>query len=226
MKKQSIKFNGDMARAILDGRKTQTRRVACGLPTLGDIGVPFKYHTPQGKERWGSRAGQLSELVGVRCPYGQPGDRLWVQEEWTCLCTDDGAVTADVAYKADGTDIEHADGSGKSPWVSPDEMPRWASRITLEITDVRVERLQEIGEADAEAEGAEPMRYVPDTGEYVGWSSHQSTPTTDAQRIEWGGTYKDGLRFVWESIKGPDSWDENPWVWVVEFELVEAEGVE
>lgn len=214
-----------MVRALLDGTKTQTRRAmkqqpkngwAPELPpVLGRITSP---HSKRGKFGVFLRRGlgtDFPEADLVPCPYGQPGDQLWVREAW---CGEVDADTSQLIYNEDGNtykclyraDGHHValddgdgfsktnkDGSEASPWKSPIHMPRWASRITLEITGVRVERLQEISEADAKAEGA-----------------HTVFTGDDA--------YRRGYGQIWESINGPGSWDLNPWVWVVEFRRIEA----
>lgn len=152
----------------------------------------------------------------VVCPYGQPGDRLWVRETWglhlhgdfTYWCRDSvsgrGAeellASWEIAYAADAT-------STYDHWRPSIFMPRWASRITLEITDVRVERLQDISEADAIAEGVDRL------------------PDDDGWRDYLGkcGGYKNAVvsyRSLWESINGPGSWAANPWVWVIGYRRV------
>lgn len=105
--------------------------------------------------------------------------------------------------------IYRADRPNRSgPWISPIHMPRWASRITLEITDVRVERLQDISEDDAYAEGCRPVR--PEI-------------MLDGLVVRTGRSAVEEFRLVWESINGPGSWDANPWVWVIEFKMVQQE---
>lgn len=139
------------------------------------------------------------------CPYGKPGDHLWVRE--TCFINgpDKGA---EVIYKADplpNWEGEEAD----IRWRPSIHMPRWASRIQLEITSVRVERLQVISEGQAVAEGVEPMRggywrhYQP------GWTQHQLSA-------------RGSFVTLWQSINGPESWQANPWVWVVEFKVIKG----
>lgn len=184
MPEHPMLFSAPMVRAILDGTKTQTRRIVkpryCGeMPseTLEDL-----------------------ELRGS--PYGQPGDRLWVRESgWeppflTTRMLRDGADTwPRYIYDADDDDsawcIEH--GWMRRPSI---HMPRWASRITLEITGVRIERLQDISRGDAMAEGC-PFPNM----------AHGDNPR------HW---YAE----LWDSINGPGSWDANPWVWVIEFKRI------
>lgn len=149
----------------------------------------------------------------IRCPYGQPGDRLWVRETWQSVpfgphrdwpgCPDlrpqkpsEWNRTAVVIWRADG------EMPGPEIWSPSIHMPRWASRITLEITGVRVERLQDISEEDAAAEGVEP-----------GYMPNSLGSTTCAG-------YRPMFARVWRDINGPDSWAANPWVWVIEFIVV------
>lgn len=217
MKERSILFSGAMVRALLAGTKTQTRRVVKLKPHQQieerDDGTPWPwmYDGERDADAW------------MACPYGQPTDRLWVRETWYC---DDYRVQRGPYVKPNDMDLDEArdDGtliyrasSGDRPyeaeqpvWRPAIHMPRWASRITLGITSVRVERLQDISEADAQAEGATP---IPDHCDHVrlacadiGCSGPQP--------------HRLGFRAIWQDINGPTSWDANPWVWVVEFERV------
>ena len=157
-------------------------------------------------------------LPTFRCPYGQPGDRLWVREMWGMSFEDiviaigrqfvsGGTWGSDdrpdrkpcVVFRADG-DMPDNSPHETARWSTPVQMPRWASRITLEIVSVRVERLQDISDFDAYKEGAE-SKASRVTGPYC-------------------MSYVEGFKQLWESINGPDSWDQNPWVWVVEFKEV------
>ena len=189
MKERPILFSAPMVRALLDGSKTQTRRVVKPTPEwIGQSGV-LSYR---------GRVG----LPHALCPYGQPGDRLWVRESWHqrgkfvfALPDSDKRSwlgTREIAYSADAKRPGH-------DWRSrpSSHMPRWASRITLEITGVRVERLQDISRGDAMVEGCP----FPNMAAY-----------NDPRK--W---YAD----LWESINGPGSWDANPWAWVVEFKRLE-----
>lgn len=193
MKERPILFSGPMVRAILDGSKTQTRRVA-------------KHPLAQAAVRINSYKGQsefdciLPDGTGgiIQCPYGNPGDRLWVRETWAherdgTGCPDDTGVlyrATDPGWDDEGTGLR---------WRPSIYMPRWASRITLEITAVRVERLQSISEADARAEGVTPNAFE---------------QTSD----NWGGVL---YRRLWEQINGPGSWHANPWVWAITFQRLE-----
>lgn len=224
MSHRPILFSAPMVRAILAGRKTQTRRIVKPQPTVDENGMHFT-------TKHGKFAGFIGHAVEDKshwlCPYGVEGDRLWVRETWgyTRQCDDMGNGDV-IAYAAGGEHV-YEDVGGKrrlrltksgaimrpnhycyppKPWKPSIHMPRWASRITLEITGVRVERLQEIGHRDAAAEG------WPADDEARALAEHAPGCADDAA-IEW---YAD----LWDSINGPGSWDANPWVWVVEFKRV------
>ena len=204
MTDRPILFSAPMVQAILDGRKTQTRRIGktqCAewtelaveysLHAKGKVAVATHLAYPNGSARHGI----------CECPYGIPGDRLWVRETFARI---DGQTRPwiETDYKATYT---HGDRLGdtlgiKKRWTPSIHMPRAASRITLEITSVRVERLQDISEADAQAEG------VTDDGSLV----------TDLDGKDRGGTIA-AYATLWEVINGVGSWDDNPWVWVLQF---------
>jgi len=213
MKERPIIFSAPLVRAILDGRKSQTRRVA--VPRFDDRKPCEHWHggnDPVQAALMMRHCDHGSE--GTTCPYGQPGDRLWVRETWKGM-KDGGDSRPCVAYAA--TDFKPA----RCKWDSPLFMPRWASRITLEVVGVRVERVQDITEADAAAEGCEAIGVpiVDDgTGDHLG-----DQPS-----------FRYGFAALWDSIygkraKGCDlahvggeavnaySWAANPWVWVIEF---------
>lgn len=151
---------------------------------------------------------ELASLLAC-CPYGQPGDRLWVREAWRADRQFDSLAPRElnhtftaIGYEAGGALLRLAEPGKLRPGMF---MPRWASRITLEVTGVRVERLQDISQADAVAEGAPP-----------------SHPSIDAVSRDYG--YPDFPRSwyaqLWDSINGPGSWKSNPWLWVVEFRRI------
>jgi hypothetical protein len=192
MTSRPILMSAPMVRAILAGNKTQTRRVVkYAAPDLIDEdGWPLRDMSADG-------AGEVRSA----CPYGQPGDRLWVRETWGEFRREPGRPI----YRADDP---LALGSS-NPWKPSIHMPRCYSRITLEITGVRVERLQDISEADAKAEGAPCVDEV--SGHEVLFPQHSKA-----------GTYRLGYRALWEQINGPGSWDANPWVWVVCFKRVDS----
>lgn len=206
MAERPILFSGAMVVALLASTKTQTRRVI--KPVGNDDGFVLQDY---GSGWWPYRSddGELPMKDGNEiphaCPYGQPGDRLWVRETFAKI---DGQTQPwiETDYRATYT---HGDRLGdtlgiKKRWTPAIHMPRAASRITLEVTGVRVEQLQDISEADARAEGSPCVDEV--TGREVLFP--------DASKC---GTYKLGYRSVWETINGPGSWDANPWVWVIEF---------
>lgn len=204
MKERPILFSAPMVRAILDGRKTMTRRVVQGAPTWESS---YVLGVHQGV--WGIHA--HVDAIGAfraRCPYGEPGDRLWVRETWAefvDVVTIDGShveLGRDFIYRADGEDQKR-----HTVWRPSIHMPRAASRLTLEITGVRVERLKDITEADAIAEGL--------TRDGDGWRG--------APKLPWFASPIAAFRSLWESINGGGSWDENPFVWVVEFRRIEQE---
>ena len=198
VKERPILMAGSMVRATLDGRKGQTRRVVTPQPPSGNFTVGHDAHTVidrngdahPGKDFFGivHSDGEWSRV----CPYGEPGDRLWVRE--TFCSGDMGPVRpgCPIAYRAD-----HECTPG--PWTPSIYMPRWASRITLAVTSVSVERLHAITEDDAQAEGV--MEGVRD-------------PAMTAYRR---------FAYLWQSINGNRpgcSWDANPYVWAIEFKVV------
>lgn len=200
MTERPILFSAPMVRALLAGTKTQTRRVV-KLPrslAAGDLerawpdklwGVTPGLHVPMPDE----------SSQRLRNPWGWPEQsKLWVRETWAQNRnqTSDTKEDRSVVYRADGGE-RAMDNGIELRWRPSIHMPRWASRITLWITDVRVERLRDISQADAMAEGV----------------SVDSPATFQAV-----AAYKD----LWESINGPGSWDANPWVWVVEFKRLQA----
>ena len=197
MKERPILFGAPMVRAILSGTKTQTRRAVKPQPThFNPVGVPRR-----------ARPDAPSSDV-IRCPYGQPGDRLWVRETF---CDDWHMDRGVVEYRADG-ELDSDMFDAGCTWRPSIHMPRWASRITLEVTDVRVERLQEISEADAIAEGVHPDdACLPDddTSAFsrIGPVCNASFPVARYAAL-------------WESINGIGAWEKNPLVWVIEFRRV------
>lgn len=223
-----ILFNAPMVRAILDGRKTQTRRVVKPQPANGwaleeqpVLGRITSEHPDRG--RFGVFIRQrintdypLSSLIP--CPHGAPGDLLWVRETFGHEVRALGGTQHEkICYRATNPNAVRCYdcNGGEIPmkWTPSIHMPRWASRILLRVTDVRVERLREISEADAIAEGVSelPMQHqVPGA-----WWSADPTDTKLHSRTSRGA-----FRLLWESINGAESWDANPWVWVIEFERV------
>jgi len=217
MKERPIIFSGPVVRAILVGRKTQMRRVVKPQPNRGSELTRMQDGYADGFIRAVFAQDDEPNAYGIKCQYGQPRDRLWVRENgWerpdrTRKQMREGADTwAPYYYDADGLCVEDIDGFGfkRRPSI---HMPRWASRITLEITAVRVERLQEISEEEAEAEGVYEHLGEPQV-ECDGQVRH----FPDASFVR-------GYLSVWQSIHGPGSWDANPFVWVLEFKRVEGE---
>lgn len=206
IKERPIIFGGEMVRAIRDGRKTQTRRIVKPQPNDNDIalyGNGIKAHKLEHYET-GCPAGYgfENEDYQWRCPYGAPGERLWVRENFY-NDFDNVYYPADSRSKRWCCDLipECCCAEVGKPKVTPSiHMPRWASRITLEVTDVRVERLNEISEEDAKAEG------VTNTGPY------------DCRP---GFVHRVMFEDLWNRIHGVDSWDANPFVWVVAFTRIE-----
>ena len=222
MKERPILFNAPMVRAILDGRKTVTRRVVKPQPA-GEIrrGEPDFNHWIDTKywERQNQKENRGIGTRGFACPYGQPGgDRLYVRETFGHFERNENfAPGCEVFYRADGESL------AVEPWRPSIHMPRWASRITLEITGVRVERLSEISEADALAEGIVSREVIVDTVYEAG--QHREIVAERFLHGQWPrcdvfesaeAAYAD----LWKQINGPASWDANPWVWVVEFKPV------
>lgn len=236
-----ILFNDEMVRAILDGRKTQTRRV------FPKNYAQYEIDEPRGPEDYEAGYPFICDnddcFSAVECcPYGQPGDRLWVREawrigawqlwseavaidyradsfcrrEWIRIGDDDGGEAFDKYLKQSIADAKAAglsadeDGyyhwkAGESPcrWRPSIHMPRWASRITLEITDIRCQRLQDIPTADVWAEGIEEVRYAGD------------------EHGNLRGSVLEDYRALWDSIAKPGTlWSDNPWVWAISFKRV------
>lgn len=201
MNSRPILFSGPMVCAILDGTKTQTRRVVKPQPSMvGDM------------LRWRGFAVTSGDRPGIYCPYGQPGDRLWVRETWARYggdypvvmykSTSDSLIgTAEIGLINDK--FYRCRPSQKIKWRPSTNMPRWASRITLEITAVRVERLNDITETDARDEGV-------------------SVPDIAAGRME--NPYRNWFSILWDTInaKRGHPWASNPWVWVLEFKLLDG----
>lgn len=218
MAERPILFSAPMVRAILAGTKLQTRRaIKAAHPEWIKVRqrpIP----DDDGRLQYGWDGNRGSSL---RCPYGQPGDRLWVRETHMDL----GAC---YLYRADpGAEDERAMVAPGQRWKPAIHMPRAASRITLEITGVRVERLQDISEADALAEGCHGPDEDTDSnlpacpqcggvGLYTAFNlaTGGALPDTDCRMCD---TSAKRYRLLWDQINGAGSWESNPWVWVVEF---------
>ena len=201
MKERGMIFNDAMVRAILEGRKTQTRRPVKNV--RADNCLVIRKPT---KKRNGVYTHVMDAPEHGLCPFGNVGDRIWVRETFNAFWLDndviqeikDGVSLASELcdYKAGYSySIKPAEG-----WTPSIHMPRWASRILLEIIDVRVERLHDISEADAKAEGAFPATY-------------KITPPEAVYRVGFGD--------IWRGIYGQENWLSNPWVWVIEFKRIQ-----
>lgn len=228
MKERPILFSGPMVRAILDGRKTQTRRVVKHQPPDDVAPIAVSHYHPTIIDRHGDQApgdeifGASSDdgEWGCKFPFGETGDRLWVRESITSVRhPSDGHIIHHV-YAADGARIprdpqlrsEFDDAMAFAHLARPSgipsiHMPRWASRITLEITDVRAERLQSISEPDARAEGVTIEEH------------HMRGYCAGAYRPPSIRAFHD----LWDSLNAARGygWDVNPWVWVIEFRRIE-----
>ncbi len=175
MKETGLMFKAPLVRSILDGTKTQTRRIAKEFAGRDDLDAILR--------RFPNQNG---------CPYGGPGDRIYVRETFCYQWSDERGWLDECWFRATTPDVEHPDGGEKSPWKPAIHMPKTVARIWLEITGVRVERLQDISEADAKAEGV-------DAGKYLGLDR----------------AYARAFSELWESTGG--NWAANPWCWVIDF---------
>ncbi|KAB8062085.1 hypothetical protein GCN74_03390 [Janthinobacterium sp. FT14W] len=209
MTEKPILFSAPMVRALLDGSKTQTRRIMKPQP----VAIPSE----PGKHWWPSNAAQsmiriedsfqkYPSIFDDACPHGGPGSQLWGRETWYC---DHFEVQKGpylevpkarelLVYRADNERPYEAE---QPAWRPSIHMPRWASRILLEIVSVRVERLEDCSDADARAEGTP--------------GGHGIIPS-----YNYNATPSEHFMHLWESINGVGSWAANPWVWVIEFKRV------
>lgn len=213
MKQRGILFSDEMVRAIIDGQKTQTRRVVKPQPSADTVGYSWCISTDRKRNATfiprrtnGDYRNHHQHETGppVRCPYGQPGDLLYVRECWSVpgavIGSDDPIYKGmTVLYRA--TDKHHS-------WRPSIHMPKWAARIWLKVTEVRVERVRLVLERDAEAEGVSACY-----GDKCGYPAG-----------EVAKAYRCSFERFWNSInaKRGYSWESNPWVWVVSFERCEA----
>jgi hypothetical protein len=232
-RERPILFSAPMVRALLAGTKTQTRRIVKPQPgrvfSPGDVPVTsgelYAYATLD--EGWMLvRAGHQpreNALVG-RCPYGVPGDVLWVREAFTCVPASAYRMSEGVQQTVNPDDpyeaAIYAAGWDRSipKWKPSIHMPRWASRITLRITDVRVERLNDISEANAKAEGIVQLEPPAHNGRRNFGVENMGPDVSPVCNQPTAGR---AYRFLWERINGSGSWDANPWVWAVSFERVD-----
>lgn len=233
MKERGMVFNSEMVRAILDGRKTQTRRIMKNQPAGDYPDTPALIRSVDGGFQWYGHYGESSIF---NCPFGAVGDRIWVRETWGVVShelDEDGRIqpwspdrpataihempfgngyySGHAIYAADGEftwgdDDGYED--GRSCWKPSIHMPRAACRTLLEVTGVRVERLNSISQEDAQAEGME----------LTGWRPSYSDPDSGGE--VW--TPYDNFAQLWESIYGEGSWKANPWVWAIEFKRISS----
>lgn len=249
MTERPILFSGEMVRALLAGTKTQTRRVvklAGGLDFIGGAGqqadpacwgfgdIDGCWHVlDQGAMPW-QGSGISGESYAITCPYGAPGDLLWVRETHALVPRTAYAQSEGVQQTTSPTDPDQAavyregwERAGPGKWRPSIHMQRWASRITLRVTSVRVERVQDISDEDARAEGVKPFgrsqRAVYGmTLENVGPVYPAPAADIIAGGESWTTSAARSFRGLWVSINGAESWAANPWCWCVGFERVEA----
>jgi len=217
MKERPILFSGEMVRAILEGRKTQTRRVVKKIDQKCD-GLKFirknEYamiwnKNPEVEKKYVPKGGLL-EIAHIHCPFGQPGDQLWVRETWAHDDPDCQNIHCEnidhIWWKANEIKLVADSFCGSARWHPSIHMPRWASRILLEVVSIRVERVQEIDMNGIIAEGI-----------------HESYVATVESGIINPPLH--AFRKLWDSIneKRGYSWEVNPWVWVVEFKRIDEE---
>lgn len=230
IKERPILMSAPMVRAILEGRKTQTRRIIKPQPYFDAQNNLIFGKWNYGQDLYGSHVLSKRNLA-LKCPYGKVGDRLWVRESYKRWCIDGTDTIEDgwwfVRYRSDNNIQKHCAiwdscdtyyspsevGCDKEPdrWEPSTHMPRWASRILLEITGVRIERLQDITWQNAMKEG------VVFDDDCDSWFNYQSKRWDCIDPIE---SYKSLIC----KINGPETWEKNPWAWVVEFEVLEVKG--
>lgn len=222
IKERPILFKGKMVCANLNGNKTQTRRIVkpqcaftsgSGFSWKGFLyGAAFNYSET------------VRNFAFKACPYGKPGDRLWVRETWSVLADRHYAyvhyaATEEITKHIDRRrltaeqDWQLAHWNKKDGWAPSIHMPRWASRILLEVVDVRVERLNDISEQDAKAEGI--LQHS--GGSYLDYQD-------EGESYVYGP--RDSFASLWSSINGRTSWNDNPWVWCVTYKRIENNNTE
>lgn len=233
MKEKPILFSTPMVQAILEGRKTMTRRIVKPMPgrqsewltddLLNEVphGEIIKggwqmHHPKAGQTHAGVEVAYDSPLGWIKCPYGQTSDLLWVRETWAPdLAGDDiNSYIEYVRYPADGSRrpikwVNDYSSYKNRPGI---HMNKEYSRIWLQVIDLRVERLQDISESDAKAEGIEKMDESPFP--YKLYSCNTAS-CVDA---------KTSFKFLWQDINGDDAWLNNPWVWVISFKVLSTTG--
>ncbi|HGK3942984.1 TPA: hypothetical protein ACJ2OQ_004389 [Klebsiella pneumoniae] len=218
MTERGMIFNGEMVRAILDGRKTQTRRIIKWKQTrFTEIGE----REDGSKWPWSEDAEHACDFWHP-CPFGAVGDRIWVREAFRVhsRATDVATLVYKASERNSWTEQTHRvpvavcnKPATPEKWTPSLHMPRWASRILLEITGVRVERLNAISEEDAEAEGIDMEALYDSQDCYDCIADHNMTGRP---------TVTGAFKYLWESIYGEESWKANGWVWVISFKRVEG----
>jgi hypothetical protein len=198
---RGILYNSEMVRAILDGRKTQTRRIIKPQPTVYPHGTWNWPHKAKGILRYGMSIDYMKEQMSECCPYGVVGDRLYVREKMYTLKEEALYYSVDnsVLYPETGSERSWIHKRKVHTTIPSIHIPKWAARIFLPITGIGVERVQDISEEDAKAEGCKPE---------------------NAQVNCSGGAYRNGFCGLWDSInaKRGFGWDKNPYVWKIQFE--------
>lgn len=225
MTERPILFSAPMVKAILEGRKTKTRRLVRIQPPNGYIPqiIPLLRSNDKKIFYWDNGD---SFSPPFACPYGTVGNRLWVRETWKLVPETAYHLSEGVLQTINPSDPHEAAiykcgwerSPGGVPWKPSIFMPRWASRITLEITDIKVERLQDITEEDAIAEGIHLCAGIDEEGYTHGY--HWG-PVSDAELLF--NSAADAYRKLWDSINGQKpgkTWQDNPWVWVIEFRRI------
>lgn len=230
MKERGMLFRGEQVRAVLEGRQTQTRRLIKPQPEQPAPGSYFDAYN--GGPQWNWWAADHRQHLDqiIQCPYGKPGDRLWVRETWAARPLHDDLPPRDIpkgskVYYPATPELGLLNCEKQRPSI---HMPRWASRITLEITGVRVERLQDISEEDAKAEGAQHFPELPGRSPYGQdgrWSMGQPTSVDQCLSSPRWAFANYFCKIAGKAPKGihdPRPWDANPWVWVIEFRRIES----
>lgn len=207
MKEHPILFSTEMVKAILEGRKTQTRRIIKPQPFLNK---QYSSEEPTYKE-WFSMNGSHNDSVEKWiqfCPHGKVGDQLWVRETWAEVMEEEDLMFVYKASNIEELNTGDEDDNGNIfKWRPSIFMPRKASRIQLEIVNIRVERLDNISEEDAKAEGVEGI-----DGKYLDYSNTKSKHYC----LSAFSSYEE----LWIKINGKESWEKNPWVWIIEFKRI------
>jgi hypothetical protein len=223
VKERPILFSAEMIRALLAGRKSKTRRVMKPQPEKTPYGWRWRICA---WDECGVAVGDVRSPLDY-CPYGKPGDLLWVREGWTLYAANFDEKFARVRYSADATNKKVVPASWpvdvslkQRPSI---HMPRWASRITLELTSVRVERLQDISEEDAKAEGVEPNKMT--AGDLADLQISDCAPFVKGLAKALGPgqfTHTFTYRMLWDELneKRGFPWKSNPWVWVLAFRRI------